>query len=262
VAVTFIVTLSPMISRSSQVLTKVLASRQVGSPRSKLGVMNRQARLGVLRSENGYVPPERRNTRRWVLAMVLPLTVVVTATVSACGPGTHEAANTGVISTLVPQHHWAAPSHQPGRSAPKTNPCARNTRARDVLVSISRRRLWACAGARDRYEVSVITGMENIPADLTPTGVYRIYTKQTNLYLNGSDSTGSWHDWVHFWMPFLINRYGVYGLHDATWRRPAVFGAMSPYSSHASHGCVELPLRAARWLYNWAHVGTTATVVD
>jgi lipoprotein-anchoring transpeptidase ErfK/SrfK len=108
----------------------------------------------------------------------------------------------------------------------------------------------------------VITGMERIAADLTPIGVYRIYAKQTNLFLSGSDRTGAWHDWVHFWMPFLTNRYGVYGLHDATWRRPAAFGAISPASRHASHGCVELPLRAAAWLFHWSRIGATVTVVD
>lgn len=179
--------------------------------------------------------------------------------VSACG---HRGASptTRTVSTLAP-HHRVARSPEHRRLAGKTNQCFRNTRARAVLVSVSRRRLWACAGHQKRYEVSVITGMEKIPADLTPRGVYRIYAKQTNLYLGGTDGISHWRDWVHFWMPFLTNRYGIYGLHDATWRRREDFGAISPYSNQASHGCVELPLRAARWLYNWTRIGTTVTVL-
>jgi lipoprotein-anchoring transpeptidase ErfK/SrfK len=102
--------------------------------------------------------------------------------------------------------------------------------------------------------------MENLPADLTPVGTYHIYAKEINLYLKGSDSTGSWNDYVNYWMPWLDNQYGQYGFHDATWRPDSAFGNISPYSSDASHGCVELPLATAKWLYNWAQIGTTVTV--
>jgi lipoprotein-anchoring transpeptidase ErfK/SrfK len=120
--------------------------------------------------------------------------------------------------------------------------------------------MWACDGTTKAYNSAVITGMENLPADLTPTGTYHIYAKETNRYLNGSDSTGSWHDYVYYWMPFLDNQYGVYGFHDATWRPGNAFGNISSYSSNASHGCVEMPLVAARWLYNWSTIGTTVTI--
>ena len=140
------------------------------------------------------------------------------------------------------------------------NHCASNQAAQNVIVSITARHLWACNGVTQAYDSAVVTGMENLPADLTPTGTYHIYGKQTGLYLDGSDSTGSWHDYVYYWMPFLSNQYGVYGFHDATWRQPNDFGNISPYSSNASHGCVELPLATAKWLYNWATVGTTVTI--
>ncbi|HUD10673.1 MAG TPA: L,D-transpeptidase [Candidatus Saccharimonadales bacterium] len=144
--------------------------------------------------------------------------------------------------------------------AVSTNPCAGNTLANFVLVSISQRRMWACSASTEVYNSPVVTGMEKLPADLTPTGTYTIYAKVTNLYLNGSDSTGSWHDYVNYWMPFLNNQYGTYGFHDATWRPSNAFGNISPDSSNASHGCVEMPLATAKWLYNWAPVGTTVTI--
>jgi L,D-transpeptidase catalytic domain len=140
------------------------------------------------------------------------------------------------------------------------NYCSTNKLNYFILVSISKRQLWACSGPETVYNSLVVTGMENLPADLTPTGVYHIYAKQTKLYLNGSDSTGSWHDYVYYWMPFLANSYGVYGFHDATWRQSNAFGNISPYSTNASHGCVETPLATAKWLYNWAPVGTEVSI--
>jgi lipoprotein-anchoring transpeptidase ErfK/SrfK len=61
-------------------------------------------------------------------------------------------------------------------------------------------------------------------------------------------------------MPFLDNQYGIYGFHDATWRPSSAFGNINPYSTNASHGCVECPLATAAWLYHWAQIGTAVTV--
>lgn len=139
-------------------------------------------------------------------------------------------------------------------------PCTSNQLDKAVIISISKRHLWACETTHSAYDSAVVTGMENIAADLTPTGTYHIYGKQTNLYLNGSDSTGSWHDYVSYWMPFLNNQYGTYGFHDATWRAPTDFGTIDPYSDKGSHGCVELPLATAKWLFDWAAIGTTVII--
>jgi len=141
-----------------------------------------------------------------------------------------------------------------------TNYCAGNALSHFILVSISQRHMWDCELDKQVYDSSVITGMEFLPADLTPTGTYKIYSKQTNLHLRGSDSTGSWDDPVSYWLPFLSNKYGIYGFHDATWRADSDFGNISPDSKQASHGCVELPLNAAKWLYGWSSIGTTLTI--
>jgi lipoprotein-anchoring transpeptidase ErfK/SrfK len=142
------------------------------------------------------------------------------------------------------------------------NPCLSNTLNQLVLVSVSKRHLWACSYQNILFNSPVVTGMEFLAADLTPVGTYHIYAKQTDRYLTGQDSTGSWNVYVYYWMPFLYNQYGAYGFHDATWRQPNAFGNVSQYSSNASHGCVELPLATAQWLYGWVQVGTTVKVIS
>jgi len=143
--------------------------------------------------------------------------------------------------------------------------CADSTYTQEIVVSISKQHMWACQGTKTVYDNAIITGMEMYPADLTPTGTYQIYAKATDQILAGSDATGKWSDNVSYWMPFLDNQYGVYGFHDATWRAPSDFGNVNinvPYTAakFASHGCIEMPLAAAAWLYNWAPVGTTVLV--
>lgn len=152
----------------------------------------------------------------------------------------------------------SAPAAAAAADAPKE--CANNTLDKAIMVSITDRHLWACQKHTIVYDTPVVTGMEFLSADLTPPGTYHIYDKQASVTLTGTDTTGSWSDPVHYWMPFLQNKNGTYGLHDATWRKNSDFGNVSPNSKNASHGCVELPLNASHWLYDWAPIGTTVTV--
>lgn len=138
--------------------------------------------------------------------------------------------------------------------------CTGNRLDQFVLVSISQRHLWACQKTKQVFDSPVITGMQAHESTVTPLGTYRIYAKQTDTTLTGSDETGSWSDPVKYWLPFLNNKYGSYGFHDATWRPNDAFGKIGPDSSNASHGCVELPLAASAWLYSWSRVGTTVTI--
>lgn len=132
--------------------------------------------------------------------------------------------------------------------------------AKTIIVSIGQRHLWACEDGKVAYDSAVVTGDMNNPENLTPTGSYQIYAKQTDRTLSGSDTKGKWDVHVNYWMPFLHNQYGSYGFHDATWRDNDEFGNVDPYSSAASHGCVELPLMASKWLYDWSAVGTQVVV--
>lgn len=140
------------------------------------------------------------------------------------------------------------------------NACASNTLPQLILVSISQQHLWACDGSTVLYNSSVVTGDEQYADTLTPPGTYHIYGKETDKTLTGKDENGSWNDFVYYWMPFLYNQYGAYGLHDATWRTPNEFGNININTSKASNGCVELPLATAKWLYNWDEIGTTVTI--
>lgn len=168
-------------------------------------------------------------------------------------------------------HSLIQPSASDQRSAPvisdsqpavsaDSNPCQDNSIPKLIKVSVSQRREWACQAGKVVHTNPVITGLRHDPQTETPPGTYRIYAKETNTTLTGSDDRGTWRDPVYYWMPFLSNQYGTYGFHDATWRNNSAFGKVGPDSSDASHGCVELLLSDSKWLYNWAEVGTTVTI--
>ena len=180
---------------------------------------------------------------------------------------TTKSVTTGKTTAPTSSNHVATTT--PKKTAPATSPaknyCADNTLSQLVLVSISKQHLWACDGTTTEYDSPVVTGMELYAADLTPPGTYHIYAKETNINLKGCDATGCWNDPVSYWMPWLDNQYGQYGFHDATWRTPSEFGNVNIYAPDTasvvgSHGCVELPLATAKWIYNWSVVGTTVTI--
>ena len=200
-----------------------------------------------------------------VLAVTLGLIIKTSLTHTSVAKVKGNTDSSSRISESTHSKVSAAPSGEKVQNNTVTNPlivneCNKNTISQVVIVSISQRHLWACNFQTLKYNSPVVTGMEFLAADLTPTGTYTILDKQTNIDLIGSDSTGSWNDPVSYWMGFLTDQYGQYGFHDATWRPNSAFGNVSPNSTNASHGCVELPLATAKWLYAWVQVGTQVQI--
>jgi hypothetical protein len=135
--------------------------------------------------------------------------------------------------------------------------CIENGDGKLLVVSIGQQHLWACDGTALVKDTVVTTGASDAPKgvdDSTPTGTWRIYSKQADRYLNGCDVNGCWHDYVQYWLPFD----GSVGFHDASWQT-FPFGS-AQYQTDGSHGCVHLPTDFIAWLYAWAPVGTTVTV--
>ena len=145
-----------------------------------------------------------------------------------------------------------------------TNFCEGNTLSKKIIVDINSQTLYACQGANMVYSSLVTTGYTQYPNDITPLGNYTINSKQTNIDLTGSDGHTNWNDPVQYWMDFLNNQYGQYGIHDASWLSPTLFGHVNINNDYAqaSKGCVELPTPAAQWIYNWSDIGTLVSIVQ
>lgn len=78
----------------------------------------------------------------------------------------------------------------------------------------------------------------------TPTGAYAVTYTEKDATLKGTNANGSKYATpVSCWMPF----FGNYGMHDANWRGD--FGG-SIYKRSGSHGCVNLPVSAAKTIFD------------
>jgi lipoprotein-anchoring transpeptidase ErfK/SrfK len=96
-------------------------------------------------------------------------------------------------------------------------------------------------------ESDIVSGA---PYMKTPTGTFSVMWKASPTVLRGPGYASP----VTYWMQFTRN--GV-GFHDATWQ--SRFGG-TWYVNHGSHGCINMPLSAARTLYANISVGDTVKV--
>lgn len=122
-----------------------------------------------------------------------------------------------------------------------------------IEVNLSRQYLWAYENGQVVHSAPITSGATGAGLG-TVTGLFAIYSKRTNTYLNGSQYGYDYNVFVNYWMPF----HKGYGLHDASWRNGR-FGGQD-YYYNGSHGCVNMPAGTAAFIYNWSDIGTPVWV--
>lgn len=123
---------------------------------------------------------------------------------------------------------------------------------RYVEVNLTTQHLWAYQDHKLVFDTPITSGAAGAGFP-TVQGLFSIYSKEQNRYLNGRPLGYNYNVYVRYWMPF----YADYGLHDADWR--SEFGGPD-YYYNGSHGCVNMPVPSAAWLYGWADIGTPVWV--
>lgn len=122
-----------------------------------------------------------------------------------------------------------------------------------VEIDQSRQRMWYYKDGELLVETAIVTGKVS-QGYRTPTGVWSIYSKQTNRYLQGFNRDGSkYKSHVNYWLPFT----GGYGIHDSSWRGSYGGGI---YYYNGSHGCVNTPYSKVKVIYNNIEVGCPVVV--
>ncbi len=116
-----------------------------------------------------------------------------------------------------------------------------------IEVSIDDQHLWFYKDGKLFLESDVVTG--DITKDAgTATGAYPLAYKMRDYTLTGGEGNGAYATPVDYWMPF----YEGQGLHDASWR--SNFGG-SIYKGNGSHGCVNLPKKIAKKIFENVNAG-------
>ena len=111
-----------------------------------------------------------------------------------------------------------------------------------IDVDLSQQRVYAYEGNKLINSFLVSTGTWRHP---TVIGKFRIYVKY-----RAADMRGPGYYLPN--VPYVMYFYKGYGLHGTYWHHN--------FGTPMSHGCVNLRTDNARWLFNWASVGTIVNV--
>lgn len=130
----------------------------------------------------------------------------------------------------------------PPASAPKPSVASSGNGTRWIDVDLTNQRLYAYEGETVVNSFIVSTGTWLTP---TVTGEFKVYVKYRSSKMSGP---GYYLPDV----PYIMYFHGSYGLHGTYWH--------NNFGTPMSHGCVNLTIDDAGWLYNWASVGTVVNV--
>ncbi len=136
----------------------------------------------------------------------------------------------------------ATPTQPPPTQAPVKPPRSVEGDERWIDVDLSEQRVYAYQGDQLVNSFLVSTGLWNTP---TVQGRYRIYVKYRAQTMSGP---GYYLPNV----PFVMYFYKDYSFHGTYWH--------NNFGSPMSHGCVNMRTNEAKWLYNWASLGTLVNV--
>lgn len=162
-----------------------------------------------------------------------------------------------VISLDAPTPAPAPPPSavpQPVSVAPVASPAAARTapvelrRGRYIVVNLSDQWLYAFDGAKQVFSAPVSTGRDGMQ---TPTGTFAVYAK---LKIQTMEGVLDGVPWKVPNVPNVMYFSGGVALHGTYWHNRFGTGA------RLSHGCVNLPLKSAAWLYDWAAVSMPVKV--
>lgn len=111
-----------------------------------------------------------------------------------------------------------------------------------IAVNVTTQQLFAYEDGALKFWTHVSTGTRGYE---TPTGEWKIYNKTPIQWMIGQGYALPNVKWV---MPYN----GDYTLHTAYWH--------TDFGKPKSHGCTNMSERDAKWLYDWAEIGTPVVI--
>jgi lipoprotein-anchoring transpeptidase ErfK/SrfK len=122
---------------------------------------------------------------------------------------------------------------------------------KEVVVSLGAQRLWAYEGEQVILTTLVSTGTAETPEVATPIGHWRILVKLPMETMTGTiDGEPYEVDDVPYVMYFTDEGHALHGTY---WH--------NNFGTPMSHGCVNLPMDVAEWMFRWAPEGTAVTII-
>ncbi len=147
-----------------------------------------------------------------------------------------------IMSATVMPIQAIPPSQIETETSPPTVDTLKQSRDRWIEINLSTQRLVAWEGDTPVYAIVISTGK-----DATPTypGIFKIQSKHQSSRMRGRN-----YDVPN--VPYTMFYNGNYAIHGAYWHRR--------FGTPVSHGCVNVAVNHAKWLFDWAAIGTPVIV--
>ncbi|BAZ28629.1 hypothetical protein NIES4074_10630 [Cylindrospermum sp. NIES-4074] len=111
-----------------------------------------------------------------------------------------------------------------------------------IHINLATQKLIAWEGGKPVYAIYISSGKESTPTRL---GTFKIQSKikSTRMRGRGYDVPN---------VPYAMFYQNNYGIHGAYWHKK--------FGTPVSHGCVNVAPNHAKWLFDWASVGTPVVI--
>ena len=120
-----------------------------------------------------------------------------------------------------------------------------------VEIDLTAQTLWHYVDGELKHTCGIVSGQLKPEERMTLPGVYKVWYKARNYTMNGENSTETWTTTCSYWTRVAI--VGI-GLHDSQWRGNAVGGEI--YKTNGSHGCINMTLNDAKYIYEQVDYST------
>lgn len=117
-----------------------------------------------------------------------------------------------------------------------------NSQKRWIEINLTTQQLTAWVGNNQISSVTVSTGKPSTP---THPGIFRIQSKRRLDRMVGSD-----YDLSN--VPYAMYYHRGYAIHGAYWH--------NQFGTRVTHGCTNVSIAYARWLFEWSPVGTPVII--
>ncbi|OGG06024.1 hypothetical protein A3D05_02885 [Candidatus Gottesmanbacteria bacterium RIFCSPHIGHO2_02_FULL_40_24] len=116
-----------------------------------------------------------------------------------------------------------------------------------ITVDLGKQMLFAWEGGRIIHQTRVSSGLTRTP---TVKGSFSIRLKIPSQTMRGGSKYYGRYEYKN--VPNVMYFYRDYAIHGAYWH--------NSFGRPKSHGCVNVPLDSAKWLFDWAEYGTRVEV--
>lgn len=123
--------------------------------------------------------------------------------------------------------------------------------SKEIVVSVGRQSMWAYQDGKLLTASLVSTGTAGSVATTTPVGFYTVLTKFRTQTMKGVIDNEAYEVKDVPWVMYFDNLGNA--LHGTYWHEN--------FGSPMSHGCVNLPMDVAEYLYSWAPEGTAVSII-